>query len=95
MPAKVLTTRYRTSSGFWKHCNKRVESRHADQPPAAEDVNRLAKRIGKHARGLTGFLLEKDLPGENNAAERAIRRPSSAARSAADTAATPPPPPRR
>ena len=37
------------------------------------DINRLAKRIGKHASHLTPFLLEKDLPGENNAAERAIR----------------------
>lgn len=36
VPAKVLVTRYRTSSGFCKHCNKRVESRHADQPPAAD-----------------------------------------------------------
>lgn len=37
------------------------------------DVNRLAKRIRKYASHLTAFLLEKDLPGENNAAERAIR----------------------
>ena len=37
------------------------------------DINRLAKRIRKHASHLTPFLLEKDLPGENNAAERAIR----------------------
>lgn len=37
------------------------------------DVNRLAKRISKHASQLTAFLLERDLPGENNAAERALR----------------------
>lgn len=37
------------------------------------DVNRLAKRIRKYASHLTAFLLEKDLPGDNNAAERAIR----------------------
>ena len=37
------------------------------------DVNRLAKRIRKHAGPISAFLLEKDLPGENNAAERAIR----------------------
>ena len=37
------------------------------------DVNRLAKRISKHASQLTAFLLHKDLPGENNAAERALR----------------------
>lgn len=36
VPAKVIATRYRTRSGFCKHCNKRVESRHADQPPAAD-----------------------------------------------------------
>lgn len=37
------------------------------------DVNRLAKRISKHADAIAAFLYEKDLPGENNAAERAIR----------------------
>lgn len=37
------------------------------------DVNRLAKRIRKHAGPISAFLLEKNLPGENNAAERAIR----------------------
>jgi transposase len=40
---------------------------------ADRDVNRLAKRVRTHARHLTAFLLVKDLPGENNAAERAIR----------------------
>ncbi len=35
VPATVRATRYRTSSGFCRHCNQRVESRHADQPPAA------------------------------------------------------------
>lgn len=42
-------------------------------PSEDRDINRLAKRIRKHARHLTAFLLVKDLPGENNAAERAIR----------------------
>lgn len=37
------------------------------------DVKRLGKRIRKHATELTRFLLERNLPGENNAAERAIR----------------------
>ena len=37
------------------------------------DVNRLAKRVAKHADAIAAFLYEKDLPGENNAAERAIR----------------------
>ena len=37
------------------------------------DVNRLARRLKKHARSLTAFLWEKNLPGDNNAAERAIR----------------------
>jgi hypothetical protein len=37
------------------------------------DVNRLAKRISKHSDAIAAFLYEKNLPGENNAAERAIR----------------------
>jgi hypothetical protein len=36
VPAKVVTTRYRTSSGFCKQCKKRVESRHPQQPPPAD-----------------------------------------------------------
>jgi hypothetical protein len=38
-----------------------------------KDINRLAKRLRRHARGMAEFLLVKDLPGDNNAAERAIR----------------------
>jgi hypothetical protein len=38
-----------------------------------KDVSRLARRLKRHARGLAEFLLVKDLPGDNNAAERAIR----------------------
>jgi transposase len=37
------------------------------------DVNRLARRVSRHANAICAFLYEKDLPGENNAAERAIR----------------------
>ena len=37
------------------------------------DVRRLAKRLKRHAGALAGFLLVKDLPGDNNPAERAIR----------------------
>lgn len=37
------------------------------------DVRRLADRLRRHADGLAAFLLVKDLPGDNNAAERAIR----------------------
>jgi hypothetical protein len=37
------------------------------------DVTRLANRLKRHAGGLAAFLLVKDLPGDNNAAERAIR----------------------
>lgn len=40
---------------------------------ADKDVNRLANRLKRHAGGLAEFLLVKDLPGDNNAAERAIR----------------------
>jgi hypothetical protein len=40
---------------------------------ADKDVRRLAKRLKRHAGGLAEFLLIKDLPGDNNAAERAIR----------------------
>lgn len=38
-----------------------------------KDVRRLAKRLKRHAGNLAAFLLVKDLPGDNNAAERAIR----------------------
>jgi hypothetical protein len=38
-----------------------------------KDINRLAKRLRRHARGMAEFLLVKELPGDNNAAERAIR----------------------
>lgn len=37
------------------------------------DVRRLADRLKRHAGGLAEFLLVKDLPGDNNPAERAIR----------------------
>jgi transposase len=37
------------------------------------DVRRLAARLDRHADALAAFLLVKDLPGDNNAAERAIR----------------------
>jgi len=40
---------------------------------ADKDVRRLANRLKRHAGGLAEFLLVKDLPGDNNAAERAIR----------------------
>jgi transposase len=59
VPAKVLTTRYRTSSGFCKHCKKRVESRHSQQPPPADlphaqlGLNALATAaVLKHDAGL-------------------------------------------
>lgn len=59
VPAKVLTTRYRTSSGFCKHCRKRVESRHPQQPPPADlphaqlGLNALATAaVLKHDAGL-------------------------------------------
>ncbi|MBA3280305.1 MAG: IS66 family transposase [Geodermatophilaceae bacterium] len=38
-----------------------------------KDVRRLAKRLRRHAPALAAFLLVRDLPGDNNAAERAIR----------------------
>lgn len=37
------------------------------------DVLRLGKRLQRHAGGLAAFLLVKELPGDNNPAERAIR----------------------
>jgi hypothetical protein len=40
---------------------------------ADKDIRRLANRLKRHAGGLAEFLLVKDLPGDNNAAERAIR----------------------
>jgi hypothetical protein len=42
---------------------------HYDEPHA----RRIAKRMVKHQKELTVFLLEKDLDGTNNAAERALR----------------------
>jgi transposase len=59
VPAKVVTTRYHTSSGFCKHCKKRVESRHPQQPPASDlphaqlGLNALATAaVLKHDAGL-------------------------------------------
>ena len=40
---------------------------------ADKDVRRLGNRLKRHAGSLAEFLLVKDLPGDNNAAERAIR----------------------
>jgi transposase/regulator of replication initiation timing len=36
VPSKVVTTCYRTQSGYCPNCRKRVESRGDDQPPAAD-----------------------------------------------------------
>jgi transposase len=36
IPAKLVTTCYRTTSGFCPSCRKRVESREESQPPAAD-----------------------------------------------------------
>ena len=59
VPAKVVVTRYRTSSGFCKDCKKRVESRHPQQPPPADlphaqlGLNVLATAaVLKHDAGL-------------------------------------------
>lgn len=35
IPSKVVTTCYRTHSGYCPHCRRRIESRAEDQPPAA------------------------------------------------------------
>lgn len=47
----------------------------ADDGAASDDkdVRRLAARLDRHADALAAFLLDEDLPGDNNAAERAIR----------------------
>jgi transposase len=37
------------------------------------NTKRIAKRMRKHRKELTAFLWDKDLPGTNNAAERALR----------------------
>jgi hypothetical protein len=76
VPAPVVVTRYRTRSGYCKHCRKRVESRHPDQPPPADvphaqlGLNALATAAAlKHDAGLpyrkvTGVLwVLKDLCG--------------------------------
>lgn len=36
VPARPVVTRYHTRSGYCRHCRKRVESRHDDQPPPAD-----------------------------------------------------------
>ena len=36
IPSKVVTTCYRTHSGYCPSCRKRIESRAEDQPPAAD-----------------------------------------------------------
>jgi transposase len=36
IPSKVVTTEYRTHSGFCPSCRQRIESRAEDQPPAAD-----------------------------------------------------------
>jgi hypothetical protein len=47
----------------------------ADDGAASDDrdVRRLAARLDRHADAPAAFLLDEDLPGDNNAAERAIR----------------------
>ena len=59
VPARPVVTRYRTRSGYCPHCRKRVESRHADQPPPADvphaqlGLNALAAAAAlKHDAGL-------------------------------------------
>ena len=59
VPATVRVTRYHTRSGYCKHCEKRVESRHAEQPPPADlphaqlGLNALAIAAAlKHDAGL-------------------------------------------
>src|SRR5205807_405744 len=59
VPASVRVTRYRTRSGYCPHCRRRVESRHEEQPPAADlphaqlGLNALAAAAAlKHDAGL-------------------------------------------
>jgi transposase len=59
VPAAAVVTRYHTRSGYCRHCGKRVESRHPDQPPPADvphaqlGLNALAAAAAlKHDAGL-------------------------------------------
>ena len=60
VPARVIVTRYRTASGFCPHCRHRIESRHPEQPPAA---NVPHAQIGLGALATAAVLrLENRLP---------------------------------
>jgi hypothetical protein len=60
VPATVLVTRYRTRSGWCPHCRCRVESRHPQQPPAA---NVPHAQVGLNALATAAVLrLENRLP---------------------------------
>ena len=60
VPATVTVTRYRTRSGWCPHCHRRVESRHPQQPPAA---NVPHAQVGLNALATAAVLrLENRLP---------------------------------
>jgi len=60
VPATVTVTRYRTHSGWCPRCRRRVESRHPEQPPAA---NVPHAQLGLNALATVAVLrLENRLP---------------------------------
>jgi transposase len=60
VPATVVVTRYRTRSGWCPRCRRRVESRHPEQPPAA---NVPHAQVGLNALATVAVLrLENRLP---------------------------------
>lgn len=56
VPATVRVTRYRTRSGYCKHCRKRVESRHAEQPPAGFHGDLPHAQLGLNALAIAAAL---------------------------------------
>src|SRR5271154_6630302 len=73
VPSAVQTTCYHTQSGFCPHCNKRIESKAPEQPPAANvphgqlGINALATAAILRVRHRLPFRqivpLMKDMPG--------------------------------
>jgi transposase len=56
VPATVRVTRYRTRSGYCKHCRKRVESRHAEQPPPGFHGDLPHAQLGLNALAIAAAL---------------------------------------
>lgn len=56
VPATVQVARYRTRSRYCKHCAKRVESRHAEQPPPEFHGDLPHAQLGLNALAIAAAL---------------------------------------